>query len=99
MRDGRRGKVTRILSDLLRFAQTKNTFWWEKAGKDGKSWEGLGSGVEYRSDGGLSPPPRLSILPSWPSCLSSWPENKLKSVANQGIEDDDDDDDDEMIRA
>jgi hypothetical protein len=39
-----RKKVTQILSDLLRFAQTKNTSWWEKAGKGGEKRESLGSG-------------------------------------------------------
>ena len=29
-------------SDLLRFAQTKNTFWWEKAGKGGEKREIVG---------------------------------------------------------
>jgi len=55
--------------------------------------------MEYWKDGVLGgqqnlPPPLhqgFSILPSWPGCLSSWPENELRSVANQGIEDDDDD--------
>jgi len=36
------------LSDFVRFAQTKNTFWWEKAGKGGEKREIVGSVPEGR---------------------------------------------------